>query len=167
MPEIYGSVAAADTYLADRGFTDWAPFSTETKQAALLVASEYVDNTYGALFNGTKAGGRAQERQWPRLNASDIYGNRFTAVEVPIEAEQATYQLALRQGAAPGSLSGDFNASEVIKKAAVEGAVSVEYAGDGSFNASQTIFPVVDAIIAPLLASSSGFSSLSGSRVRV
>ncbi len=168
MPEIYGTVAEADTYLADRGFIEWAGLDNDDKLAALLIASEYVDTTYGSQFDGSKVGGRAQERQWPRKNAHDIYGNRLPADEVPIEAEHATYQLALRQGTAPGSLTADFNASQVIKKARVEGAVSVEYGGDGSLTDSTAVFPVVDGIIAPLLsAAGTGFSSLSGSRVRV
>jgi hypothetical protein len=137
------------------------------KTAALIVASEYIDATYGEQFGGEKIGGRSQIWLWPRRYAYDIFGETLGDT-VPREVEQATYQLAMRQGTAPGSLSGDFNAGEVIKRAKVEGAVEVEYAGSGSFSDSQSVFPVVDGIIAPVLtAFGSLFSSLSGSRVRV
>jgi len=164
----YGTINDADIYLAERGFIDWVALDDTDKTSSLIVASEYIDATYGNQFGGQKTAGRSQVLLWPRLYAYDAYGNLLPSDEVPREVEWATYQLAMRQGTAPGSLSSDFNGGEVIKRAKVEGAVEVEYAGDGSFGNSQTVFPIVDGIIAPVLtAMFSGFSSLSGSRVRV
>ena len=164
----YGTIAGADAYLGARGFVvEWVALDEADKLSALIVASEYVDATYGEQFGGEKLGGRSQVWLWPRKNAYDIFGEDLGDT-VPREVEHATYQLALRQATAPGSLSADYNGAAVIKRARVEGAVEVEYAGDGSFAASQTVFTVVDGIIAPVLtAFGSLFSSLSGSRVRV
>lgn len=167
MVDFYGTVEGADEYLAARNLTGWATLTTEAKTAALVVASENSDATYATFFDGVKVGGRAQVRAWPRKGAHDVDGNALPADEIPIEQEQAAYQLAYRQGTAPGSLAADYVASGVIKKAAVEGAVSVEYGGDGSLQASQPVFPVVNAIIAPLLVNVSGFAALSGRSVRV
>lgn len=169
MSDIYGTVAGADTYHEARGNIIWISYDPEQQQAALLRASEYIDASYGVLFAGLKVGGRSQSRQWPRSGAFDTDGNTIPATEIPIEAEQATYEAALREAAAPGSLSVDFVGADVIKQAAVEGAVSVTFGGDGTLEASQVSMPIVDAIIAPLLAGSgAGFAtSLAGSRVRV
>lgn len=166
---IYGTVDEADAYNIARGrAVEWE--DADDKNAALLLASEYIDANYGTLFSGYKTGGRAQVRQWPRTSAWINDGGRvlyLDADEIPVEVRNATYELALR--AASGVvLSLDVTPGAAIKKAAVEGAVSVEYHGSGSVSDAQTVFPVVDGILAPLLtAVGSGFSSLSGSRVRV
>lgn len=165
--EHYGTIAEADVYLAARGFIDWVALDDTDKTSALIVASEYIDATYGSQFGGQKIGLRAQVRLWPRHNAYDTFGD-WLGDTVPREVEWATYHLAMREALTPGSLSPDFSASAVIKRARVEGAVEVEYASSGSFSDSQTVFTVVDGIIAPVLTAMGGlFSSLSGSRVRV
>lgn len=168
MADIYGTIAGADTYHAARGNVIWASYDDEDKTAALLRASEYIDATYGALFAGLKVGGRSQVRQWPRSGAYDIDGNSIAINEIPTEAERATYEAALREAAAPGSLSVDFVGADVIKQASVEGAVSVTFGGNGTIEDAQVSMPIVDAIIAPICAVGAGFASgLSGSRVRV
>lgn len=166
--DIYGTVAGADTYHAARGNIIWASYDPDDQASALLRASEYIDATYGTLFAGLKVGGRSQDRQWPRSGAYDIDGNSIAVNEIPVEAERATYEAALREAAAPGSLSVDFVGADVIKKASVDGAVSVEFGGSGSIEDAQVSMPIVDAIIAPICANGGQFASgLSGSRVRV
>lgn len=170
MPIVYGTVVGADTYNAERGRIEWAALDNGDKETGLLLASEYIDREFGTLFSGWKTGLRPQVRQWPRTGAWANDGGRIYTLppnEIPVEVEHATYELALR--AATGTaLTVDFNASEAIKKAAVEGAVSVEYWGSGSIEDAQTVFPIVASILTPLLTGDgAGFSSLSGSRVRV
>jgi hypothetical protein len=122
------------------------------------------------LFSGWKTGARSQIRQWPRTSAWVVDGGRVVYLdsdEIPVEVVNATYELALRAGSGT-VLTLDVTPGQQIKRAAVEGAVSVEFFGTGSVADAQAVFPIVDAILAPLLtAPGAGFSSLTGSRVRV
>lgn len=168
----YGTEAGGMIYATERGRGEqWVEI--DDPEAALLVASEYIDNNFGLMFGGWKTGGRAQERQWPRTSAYVKDGNwlnPYTLLPntvVPVEIERATYELALRYGNGT-ELTVDFNASGSFKKASVEGAVSVEFWGSGTAADAQTVFPIVSQILAPLLTGDgAGFSALSGSRERV
>lgn len=169
MSDIYGTIAGADTYHEARGNVVWAGYDEDDKAAALLRGSEYIDATYGRMFAGLKVNGRAQVRQWPRSGAFDIDGNTIPVDEIPLEAQNASYEAALREAATPGSLSPDFVAADGIKQASVDGAVSVTFHGSGTIEDAQPVIQIIDAIIAPLLAGDgAGFATgLAGSRVRV
>lgn len=163
----YGTVAGADAYHLARGNIVWAGTDEPEKEAALLRASEWIDGNYRMLFPGWKVGNRAQVREWPRNSAYDVFGYLIPADSVPMEAEYATYEAALREAGTPGSLSVDFVGADVIKKAAVDGAVSVEFGGDGSVSAAQIVMPAVDSILAPILTGGAYTTGgLAGSRVR-
>lgn len=167
----YGTNVGADAYLTARypgsdNLVLWLALDTGEKDAARLVASEYIDNNYSSQFPGFKTGQRAQERQWPRTGAYDRDGWSITSDAIPIEVENATYELSLRY-MLNGELQADYTAGEAYTKARIEGAISVEFAGSGSFEDSQTVYTVVDGILAPILsATHGGFSSLSGRMVR-
>jgi hypothetical protein len=169
MTTSYGTVLAADTYHADRNNVAWAALDGTAKAAALLTASEALDRLYGSLFSGSKTAGWMQDREWPRIDAVTIYGDAIASNVIPLQVDHATYELALRSGTGTELLP-DFVAADVLAKARVEGAVSVEYRGSGTADDSQPVFPMVTAILNPLLTGSGdngGFSSLTGSRVRV
>lgn len=166
---IYGTENGADDYNIERGAERAAIWEAyEDKMAALLVASEYVDANYGPAFSGYKTSGFVQEREWPRTdawaNTRPIYF--FPNNAIPVQVERATYELAYRV-ATGVELTADFRASDGIKKAAVEGAVSVEFHGSGTLADAQMTFTIVDRILAPLLTGSGVDSSFIGSRVRV
>lgn len=93
----YASVADADTYHADRGNSLWADQQTASKEAALIKATDYIDQEYGSRFIGYQVSD-TQPLEWPRSDISNIAEN-----EIPISLKQATYQLALE------SLEGDLN----------------------------------------------------------
>lgn len=132
MTEFYGSVADADAYHAARGNDGWTG-SPEGKQAALLRASVYIDGRYRKEFPGSKVGGRAQAREWPRKGAVDYEGHPISSDSVPIEVEQATYEAAARELAEPGSLSPDYVPAGLVKRETI-GPLTTEYAipADGS-----------------------------------
>lgn len=158
---IYGTTAGADTYHAARGNDAWALLSEPAKAAALQRGTDYVDGRcrwqlpsgrWESMFPGEKVGGRAQEREWPRIGAVDYAGNAIDSSEVPREVDHATYEAALREGAAPGSLSPDFVPSAQVTKEKV-GPVEIGYAspqaGDNS-TPNRPIVPLIDAILAPV-----------------
>ena len=135
--------------------------------AALLVASETLDMRFGAMFSGVKTGGRAQERQWPRTGATDKTGYEFGPSEMPQEVLSATYELAVLEAFAPGSLMVNFTPSK-YKSASVDGAVSVEWVANmlSAWDA-QPDFHKVNLLIAPLLTAETAAGSLiSGSSIR-
>lgn len=156
MADYYGSEGAADTYHAAHGNTAWAAALSAAKLAALLIASERLDADYASSFNGYPTGLRAQKRQWPRTSAWDIYGYSFANDEIPVQVQEATYELALRQIVKPGSLFKDWTAGKDIKSVSVDGAVSVTFAGAGSIQDVQTIIPVIDGILWPILHQGTG-----------
>jgi hypothetical protein len=163
----YGTTGDADAYHLERANTDWAGADAATKTAALLIASEWIDTKYRQLFPGLKVGLRSQTREWPRTGAYDCEGNTITNSEIPIEVQNATYEVALRQVSAPGSLNTDYVAGENVKSVSVSGAVAISY-GAGAMSALdvQLDIPQVDRILAPIL-TGSPTSNLSGSSTRV
>lgn len=156
---IYGTTVDADTYHSDRGNTEWASLDAGAKAVSLARASEYIDGKYGASFPGYKVGARGQEREWPRYNAFDREGYSIASTDIPVEVVNATYEAALRDARSAGSLITDVTLGKNIVKAAVEGAVSVEYAGASSAMDLQLTIPAVDRILAPILTGSPGNSS--------
>lgn len=164
MPAFYGTVAAANTYHAERGNAAWAAGSDPNKEAALLRASTYVDALGVEMcdgqpvskFPGTKTGGRTQVRSWPRTGATDIDGHAIPSDAVPIEVEHATYEAALRELAAPGSLSPDYTPGRQVKREKVD-VLEVEYqtvAEGGEYgNPTRPVVPVVLELLAPVMIS--------------
>lgn len=162
MPDFYGTVAAADVYHAARANAAWTGDDV-AKQAALIRASVYIDGRYRklltsgvwqSLFLGVKTEGRGQAREWPRTGAEDYEGHAIPSDQVPVEVEQATYEAALRELAAPGSLSPDFVAASTVKRQKVgpiEEEFSVAAGADGAASV-RPVISIIDEMIAPVLA---------------
>lgn len=151
----YGTREEADTYFDARGTTAWAQAAEADRDAALVRASSYIDGRYRDRFPGRKAVGRAQPLEWPRLNAVDVSGEAIGADEVPAEVVSATYEAALREVVAVGSLSPDFLASQVVTSKRVKaGPVETETSfGDvGGAAGARPVFAVIDDLLAGLLA---------------
>lgn len=157
MADFYGTVAGYTAYVLARDYD--VPIKTDDEiEAALLVASEWLDGRYSSVWvsSGTfKTGQRAQVREWPRNGYVDVYGYALSSTEIPREIENATYEAAIRELANPGSLTVDYTPGK-YKQVSVDGAVSVTYAGFTSAYDTQLDIPIIDGIIAPLV---NGFQS--------
>lgn len=164
---IYGSAAGFRIYHEARG-RDVSAYDDDAEvDAAGLVASEWLDNTYRSLFKGYKVGDRdAQDREWPRYAVYDPYGRAVSSESVPVEVDNATYEAQLRQLQVPGSLTVDYTPSK-YKRVAIAGSVSVEYAGFNQSYETQAQITIVGEILSPLLGGSGSYASLSGSNARV
>lgn len=151
--ENYGTAIGFRTYTEARGYV--LPASDDTAiEAALVVSSEWLDGRYRSAFrrpNTAKTGGRAQVLEWPRQGFTDADGNAIPGDTVPREIERATYEAATRQLRAPGSLSTDAAIGKAYKRVAIEGAISVEYAGAASITDLQLTIPLIDHILAALV----------------
>lgn len=150
----YGTVDAADEYHAARGRADWVDGNADAKLAALVRGSDYVDQRYTApgcpaTFPGHRAGGRAQERAWPRAGVVDRDGNAVDAATVPPEVVRAAYEAAYREFMAPGSLTPDYVPAEQVTREKV-GPIETSYASGGA-QPNRPVVPAIDEILAGLL----------------
>jgi hypothetical protein len=172
MADYYSDAVTARAYYTARNYTTPATaLDDDAMNAALLVASDFIDSTYRDMFPGLKVGLRAQLREWPRTSAFDTLGYVILPDVIPVELLNAVYEAALREVATPGSLTTDVKLSEVIHSVSVDGAVSVDFASSReTFDADdlQLVMPIIDRIIAPILTGDNGnVSRLSGASIRV
>lgn len=165
---IYGTTDGFKAYHAARGREgDIAAYDDDEIAPAGLVASEWLDANYRSLFPGLKTAGRDQEREWPRIGGIDIYGYGIPSDVVPVEVENATYELQLIQLQSPGSLTKTYTPSK-YDEVQVDGAVRVKYARLGGAYAIQSDYKIVADILAPIITGNQGMPSpFSGAACRV
>lgn len=170
MADFYGTAAGFTAYHEARGRADQLTaldLDNAEIEAALLIASEWLDGKYFVNFCGVKVGMRAQIREWPRMGVTDVNGYPIDQDSIPREVENATYEAAFRQLVTPGSLSVDYTPGK-YESVAIDGAINVKFAKFNSAYDVQTQFAVIDGILSPLLSARNGnFSSFSGTVVRV
>jgi hypothetical protein len=160
---IYGTAAGFREYHTARGVDVSAYDDDAAIEAKLLVASEWLDNTYRSLFKGWKVGTRdVQDREWPRNSVYDNEGNAVSSASVPVEVDNATYEAALRELQSSGTLTKDFIPNK-YKRVAIAGSVSVDYAGSSQSSDVQTQLTIVSQILDPLLGGNAYAAALSGS----
>lgn len=153
----YGTIAEFRQYHEWRGVVIDPAVSDATITAALLVASEWIDNKYRALFDGKKIGLREQVREWPRASATDYYGDAVLSSSVPPEIENATYEAALIQLNAPGTLSVSFTPN-AYRSVSIDGALKVEYNSYSDASQIQTEYKRIDEILSLLVGRAKGGS---------
>lgn len=163
MADFYGTASGYKAYWLARG-NDQSTVTDPNVQVALLIASEFIDRSFGHQWQGLKVGQRAQVRDWPRSGVVDKNGYSVASDVPPVEVENAAYEAAFRQLASPGIFFKDYTPGK-YKSVSITGALSVEYAiGDAwSF---QTQMPAIGLILAPVLGCYSSGSMLSGALVR-
>jgi hypothetical protein len=147
----YASVADAETYFTDVGkdVTAWSALSTAAKQSKLIVATQYVDGVYGSRFSGYAALS-TQGLEWPRKNAIDQNGWLLSSAAVPDAVKFAMYEVAFRLltvDALPDTAASDKAIKETMDQI---GPLKRQREYD-QFVARVPSFPLVDAILAPLL----------------
>lgn len=153
----YVSEDQADAYFEDRANEDWDT-TTGDKEGALVRATQALDAIYRSAYPGTRALGREQALEWPRIDAVDAAGWTVDDQEIPIEVIEATCELALREVLAPGSVLPDLERGGAIK-AIKAGSVAIEYADAAG---GTTTLQLIDGILGPLIGGSAqsggGFS---------
>ncbi len=150
----YASVAAADAYNADRGFTDWAALTTSEKQVSLIRATDYLEATYRAAWKGYRKT-QDQALSWPRYN---VFVDGFAVPDnvVPTAVVNACIEMALK------TLTYDqliIDQQQRIIREKVD-VIETEYA---EFSDPAQRYPQVNRMLVPYLVSStsdSGFSQV-------
>ncbi|CAL8972850.1 hypothetical protein RHODGE_RHODGE_01022 [Rhodoplanes serenus] len=144
----YGTEAGLAAYAALVG----ASVPAGAVLPALVRASAYIDGRYGRRFVGIRAGGYAQALAWPRTGAVTREGFAVPDGAVPPAVENAAYEAALRELAAPGSLSPDHVAAEQVKREKV-GPLETEYRDVTALGADaiRPVVTIIDEMLADLL----------------
>jgi hypothetical protein len=144
----YGTEAGFAAYA---GSTGQIPAAGEVVPA-LVRASAYIDGKYGLRFPGAQTGGYAQLLAWPRTGARTAQGFNIPTDAIPPAIENATYEAALRELRAPGSLSPDFVGVNAVKRKKV-GPIEKEYAVSDKTTAADAlpVITVIDQILSSLL----------------
>lgn len=150
-------------YGTDIGLTDYAAARGVTVDpganlaAARLAGSLYVDSTFVGRFSGEPTGGAAQERQWPRTDATDRYGNSLADDTVPTAVLNGAYEAAMIELGSPGSLFVTTAPGRRVKREKV-GGLEVEYEVTAYSDVSRdvAVSSQVVAALLPILRSQTG-----------
>jgi hypothetical protein len=141
----YASLEDSEAYFADRGDTVWAAADDEDKKAALIRATQAVDDMGNGRFLGTKMLS-TQALAWPRDDAYDQDG--FQLVDVPVHVFVATCEGAILELGTPGVLTPAYGRGGAVIEERVEGAVTVKYS-EGA--AAGTVYTSVTRALRPVL----------------
>lgn len=157
--DYYGTATGFTDYHTARG-RDVSAYTAPQIEIALLVASEWLDGAFRDRWPGFRYEGRTQTRDWPRSWVADTAGYPIEANVVPVEIENATYEMALRHLQDDTALLVDHTPNK-YRRVGIDGAVSVEYAALDAHSA-QKQFPVLGHILGRLLAANGGSMLSSG-----
>jgi hypothetical protein len=133
--EAYDTVANANTYYDNRGYSDTAT------EATMRRGTELLDARYRLKLKGFKANS-GQALAWPRDGVTDEDGNYISASSIPTAVKYASFEMAR---AVNTSLELDFEAAIERLKA---GSVEVEFAG-GRWQ--RTILSHIDDLMRPYI----------------
>lgn len=143
----YGSNEGFTAYAEAAGYVFPDGTTEPQKTAARQRGSLFIDR-YEPRFSGSRTGGYAQDRAWPRTGASTYYGEPIPSDVVPVAIENASYEAAYLELTNPGSLSPVVTGSATVKREKV-GSLEVEYATSSSTDIADIVAmatPVVTAI---------------------
>lgn len=147
----YATEAALDSYWTDRNVS-LSSYSTAEKEAALIIATQYVDNNYE--YRGTLAD-EDQPLVWPRSFVVDARGRSYDANEIPQILKNAVFEYAYRELTNADGLQPDVDdTGELISKSTNLGGelvVSKSYRpGSGGYYGKRR-YPQADKWLKPLI----------------
>ena len=147
----YLSSADADSYHTKHSnSSSWSGASTSVKEAALRMATQYINVTYRLRWKGIKID-KDQALDWPRLSVVDRDGYNVAADALPQAIKDACAEMALREVTETNSLIVDEASPGRIKRETDKvGAIesTVEYMGGRS---QQKKFTLIDRILSDLI----------------
>lgn len=145
----YISVADADTYHAAQGNpSTWSTSDTEEKEAALRVATAYLDNRFGLRWAGRRIN-QTMALAWPRYEVVDRDGWTVSSTAVPTGIKNATAYVALkvREG---DTLVPDVDAgTDAVAESVTVGSISISSTYSGA-PTTAPYYPTVDLMLRDL-----------------
>jgi len=145
----YLSVADADDYHDLHGApAAWTAAVTADKEAALRLATQYIDGVYGSVWQGRREL-ETQALDWPRCQVWDYDGFPVSFTIVPQQVKDACAYLALKQISGDTLLPDDASASNVTSEAIQLGALSISQSFSGTKTTTK-YYRLVEKILAEL-----------------
>jgi len=151
----YGDNAGFSAYVTANGYGLPAGTSDDQITAARSRGAQVIDR-HERRFPGTRTGGFAQDRAWPRAGAATYYGEAIAPDIIPVAIVYASYEAALLELTNPGSLSPVVTGSAVVRRESV-GSLAVEYAGSSTTSAAEIaalatpVVTVIEGLLWPFL----------------
>lgn len=118
----YVSVVSADAYFSARGVSEWQDIGETAKEAALIRATDYVDNIF--QWHGKKLNPN-QSLRFPRSNLIDYEGNEISGIPNCLKQAVCDAALIVSQGA------------ELFQTKEANGDITSEKIGELSFTYSK------------------------------
>lgn len=145
----YVSRADATTYHDNHGApTAWSGASQAQQEAALRMATQYIDATFGALWDGQRIN-ETMALDWPRYGATDNDGFWVASNSVPQQVEDACAYLALKYLEGDTLLPDDASETNVISESVTVGPISTSTTYGGSKSTTKT-YRLVDRLLGEL-----------------
>ncbi|UOF80049.1 hypothetical protein [Caudoviricetes sp.] len=91
----YASIAEADAYATQRGWTSWLALSSQDKEKHLLLAMDYMRARYRGKWRGTRIRD-AMALDFPRYDLYDVDGYLVATNVVPADVKNSQIELAER-----------------------------------------------------------------------
>lgn len=143
----YGDDSGFNSWLTSNGYS--LPSGAPSEAVLRERGSVYLDGTYAGRFPGTPTNGAAQEREWPRTDATDRYGNALASNTVPQRVINASYQAAYLEATSPGIFATTYTPGNNKVLTAVD-TIKWTVVGDAS-DGMTPISTAIEGILYPLL----------------
>lgn len=151
----YGDNSGASAYWAAAGYVIPSGTADSDITAARQRGSVVIDR-YEPRFPGTRTGGFAQERAWPRTGAQTYYGEDIPSDVIPAAIVNASYEAAFLELTNPGILSPVITGSTAIRRERV-GSIEVDYATSTAITPADVValatpvVTIIDGLLWPFL----------------
>lgn len=143
-------MADADTYHSLHGDpSTWSASSTDNKEAALRIATQYLGIRYGLRWNGRRIN-QTMSLEWPRYGVTSRDGWDVSSTAVPVGVRDATAYVALkvREG---DTLVPDVDAgANSLSESVTVGPISVSSSYTGEVTTAPA-YPMVDMMLRDLI----------------
>lgn len=135
----YVTVDEADTYFTDRRKQNWVG-SDADKQAALIAATDYIEQRFGLQFLGCPEFD-AQTLSFPRTGLVDPAGNEVEGIPLRLKQAQYEYALCAMAGELFNTPTVDATGLKVTEKKVVVGPIetTTKFDGDASISPLRSI----------------------------
>lgn len=147
----YQDETGADAYFADHGDpAAWLAALQADKEAALILATQYVDAVYGRRWIGRKKLD-TQALDWPRAGVFTRDGWAVDQDSLPTKLQQATAEMALRKINGDELLPDIDNPGSISRYAVAVGPLSEDTSYMGGMSQIK-LYRLVDLLLADLFA---------------
>lgn len=148
---IYANTYVTVDYTSDyhtlRQNPEWAAGTTAAQEAALVIATEYIEGKYGPRFRGVQA--TVSGLSFPRVDYSAYYDNATPILGLPKDLKMATAEYALLD--LKGELYPDVVEGGITGTSRTVGSISESIGYSAAGSSAYNIHPQADSYMVGLL----------------